>query len=124
MKKLFIIFILILAWLQYRIWSPDGGVSEWLRLQNDLSLAQKKIDALTVHNESLKNIVLDLQTHTAAIETQAREVLHLIAPGETFFRVITIQSNPGASYVPELPRTRLSVPQVDAPADTADEAPP
>ena len=126
MKKLFIVFVLILIWLQYRLWSPDGGISEWLRLQNELALAQAKIASLESRNEALKNIVIDLQSHTAAIETQAREVLHFIAPNETFFRVITVPKEAPPNYLPNLPRTRLSTPVGEATtaADVAAEAPP
>jgi len=120
------VFILILVWLQYRIWSPDGGISEWLRLQNELALAQAKIANLEARNEALTNIVIDLQSHTAAIETQAREVLHFIAPNETFFRVITIPNETPPAYLPELPKTRLSVKAYSpsSVADVAVEAPP
>jgi cell division protein FtsB len=127
MKKLFIVFVLILMWLQYRLWSPDGGISEWLHLQNELALAQAKITTLEARNEALKNIVIDLQSHTAAIETQAREVLHFISANETFFRVITIPKEAPPNYLPNLPRTRLSTPEgepASSAADVAAEAPP
>lgn len=127
MKKLFVIFILIFIALQYRLWSSDGGISEWLRLQNELALSQAKIDLLDQRNQALKNIVLDLQHHTDAIETNAREVLHFVAPGETFYRVIPIPKEAAAPYLPDLPRTRLSMP-ANGPDSTADaaaeEAPP
>lgn len=124
MKKLFIVFVLILMWLQYRLWSPNGGISEWLRLQNELALAQAKITTLEARNEALKNIVIDLQSHTATIETQAREVLHFISANETFFRVITIPKKDPPNYLPNLPRTRLSTPEGEATtaADVAAES--
>lgn len=126
MKKLFVVFLLILIWLQYRLWSPEGGISEWLRLQNELAIAEAKISKLEAHNEALKNIVLDLQNHTDAIETQAREVLHFISPNETFFRIITVPKEKPESYVPEnLPRTKLSTPEVEkTSSDLTAEAPP
>ncbi|MCI4410404.1 MAG: septum formation initiator family protein [Thiotrichales bacterium] len=126
MKKLFVVFLLILIWLQYRLWSPEGGISEWLRLQNELAIAEAKISKLEAHNEALKNIVLDLQNHTDAIETQAREVLHFISPNETFFRIITVPKEKPESYVPEnLPRTKLSTPEVETTSsDLTAEAPP
>jgi cell division protein FtsB len=126
MKKLFVVFLLILIWLQYRLWSPEGGISEWLRLQNELAIAEAKISKLEAHNEALKNIVLDLQNHTDAIETQAREVLHFISPNETFFRIITVPKEKPESYVPEnLPRTKLSTPEEETTSsDLTAEAPP
>ncbi|MCH9741658.1 MAG: septum formation initiator family protein [Proteobacteria bacterium] len=126
MKKLFVVFLLILIWLQYRLWSPEGGISEWLRLQNELAIAEAKISTLEAHNEALKNIVLDLQNHTDAIETQAREVLHFISPNETFFRIINVPKEKPESYVPEnLPRTKLSTPEVETTtSDLTAEAPP
>lgn len=125
MKKLFVVFILAILWLQYRLWSPDGGISEWLRLQNELALAQAQIKQLESSNESLKSLVLDLQNHTDAIETQAREVLHFSLPHETFFRVISVPNHKVESYVPNLPRTKLSTPEKEGnTTDIAAEAPP
>lgn len=125
MKKLLVVFVLAILWLQYRLWSPDGGVSEWLRLQNELALAQAQIKQLESSNESLKNLVLDLQNHTDAIETQAREVLHFAMPNETFFRVISVPNQKAESYAPNLPRTKLSAPEKEGNiADIAAEAPP
>jgi cell division protein FtsB len=125
MKKLFIVFVLAFMWLPYRLWSPDGGISEWLRLQNELAIAQAHIKQLESSNASLKNLVLDLQNHTDAIETQAREVLHFALPNETFFRVITVPNQKAESYVPNLPRTRLSATEKEGNiADIAAEAPP
>lgn len=126
MKKLFVVFLLILAALQYRLWSPDGGMSEWFRLQNELAVQQSRNAVLEKRNEELKNLVLDLQGNTAAIETQAREVLHFIAPGETFFRVIPVSQKPAPSYLPPLPRTRLSAPETAGVEEAvpAAEAPP
>jgi cell division protein FtsB len=125
MKKLFLVFVLAVIWLQYRLWSPDGGISEWLRLQNDLAIAQANIKQLEMSNESLKNLVLDLQNHTDAIETQAREVLHFASPNETFFRVIRVPEKTVESYVPNLPRTKLSAPEKEVSiVDIAAEAPP
>ncbi len=125
MKKLFVVFVLILLWLQYRLWSPDGGVSELLRLKNELILAESKIKTLEVRNEALKNIVVDLQSNFTVIETQAREVLHFVAPNETFFRVIILPKDMPKNYLPNLPKTRLSVPESMpvTPADDAAESP-
>jgi cell division protein FtsB len=125
MKKLFIVFVLILIGLQYRLWSSNGGVSEWLRLQNELALAQAKIKILEDKNQALKNIVIDLQSHTDSIETHAREVLHFLAPGETFYRIIHVPKEAPPPYLPDLPRTQLSAPEVtENPLDAAAEAPP
>jgi cell division protein FtsB len=121
MKKIFLIFLLILFLLQLRLWSSDGGVTEWLRLQNELANQQAKLDVLKARNDALKNIVIDLQQHTEAIETQAREVLHFIAPNETFFRVIPISDTVSTPYLPPLPKTKLSS-VVDETVTTAEDA--
>lgn len=125
MKKLFVLFVLAIIWLQYRLWSPEGGVSEWFRLQNELALAQSHIQQLEKNNDSLKNLVLDLQNHTDAIETQARSVLHYATPDETFFRVIILPKQKQERYTPPLPRNKLSPPEKEGiAADVADETAP
>lgn len=111
MKKLVIVFLIVIAWLQYRLWSPEGGISEWVRLQNELAIAQAQIEQLQQSNDALKNLVLDLQNNTDAVETQARSVLHFAAPDETFFRVITIPKHTKESYSMELPLNSLTRPQ-------------
>lgn len=110
MKKLFLFFVLVLVLLQYRLWSPNGGVTEWMRLKNDLEVQALKLEALETRNQTLKNIVINLQTSTEVLETHAREAFHYIAQGETFFRVIPIPDDPNQKpYLPSLPKTRLSI---------------
>lgn len=110
MKKLFFFFVLVLVLLQYRLWSPNGGVTEWLRLTQALEAQQAKLEALEARNETLRNIVINLQTSTEVVETYAREGFHYIAQGETFFRVIPVPDDPHQKpYLPPLPKTRLTI---------------
>jgi cell division protein FtsB len=122
-KKLFLFFVLVLVLLQYRLWSPDGGITEWMRLKNDLLIQESKLEALEARNQTLKNIVINLQTSTEVIETHAREAFHFIAQGETFFRVIPIPDNRNEKpYLPQLPKTKLTIDLEAETVTTAEDA--
>ena len=121
MKKVFLFFVLVLVLLQYRLWSPNGGMTEWMRLKQDLEAQQAKLEVFEARNQTLRNMVLNLQTSTEVIETHAREAFHYVAQGETFFRVIPVPDNPNQKpYLPSLPKTRLTI-DLDAEHVNADE---
>ncbi len=126
MKKVFLFFLLVLVLLQYRLWSPQGGITEWMRLKQELLQQEAKLEVLEARNQALKNMVINLQTSTEVIETQAREAFHYIAQGETFFRVIPIadSANPTKPYLPPLPKTRLTIDLTSEVVTTAEDAAP
>ena len=88
MRLLTLIFVVLIAALQYPLWLGKGS---WLRVW-DLS---QQIDAQKAHNATLKARndavdaeVRDLKQGYAAIEERARSELGMIRPGETFYRVV------------------------------------
>lgn len=91
MKALTLIFVILIALLQYPLWLGKGS---WLRvweLNRQVSEQQKKNTALKARNDMLDAEVRDLKSGKAAIEERARSELGMIKQDEVFFQVIESQ---------------------------------
>ena len=102
MKALTLIFIILVALLQYPLWLGKGS---WLRvweLNRQITLQQEKNSALKARNETLNAEVLDLKSGRAAIEERARSELGMIKQDEVFYQVLdnsTPKTSPSATTV-------------------------
>lgn len=88
MKALTLIFVVLIALLQYPLWLGKGS---WLRVWNlnQKIEAQKKINVgYKLRNDSLQAEVRDLKQGNAAIEERARSELGMIKQDEVFYQVI------------------------------------
>jgi len=88
MKKLLILLLILLVYLQFTLWFGDGGLQDVWRLYGDVEQQRQENSALRERNEALDADVLDLQQGLEAIEEHAREDLGMIKKGETFYQVI------------------------------------
>lgn len=88
MKALTLIFVVLIALLQYPLWLGKGS---WLRVWN-LSQkieAQQALNAsYKLRNDTLRAEVRDLKQGNAAIEERARSELGMIKQDEVFYQVI------------------------------------
>ncbi|WMS88538.1 septum formation initiator family protein [Pleionea litopenaei] len=89
MKWWAIFLLLVLAGLQVRLWSPDGGIAELRKLDQQVTDQRAANDQLKVRNEELYKQVKALRNNDQAIEQYARLHLGMIKPGETFFRFVS-----------------------------------
>ena len=88
MKALTLIFVVLIALLQYPLWLGKGS---WLRvwdLNRQISEQQEKNNTLNARNETLNAEVLDLKSGRAAVEERARSELGMIKQDEVFYQVI------------------------------------
>lgn len=88
MKALTLIFVVLIALLQYPLWLGKGS---WLRVWNvnQQIEAQKKLNTTAQQrNETLRAEVRDLKQGTAAIEERARSELGMIKEDEVFYQVV------------------------------------
>ncbi|MDI1299523.1 cell division protein FtsB [Methylotenera sp.] len=88
MKALTLIFVILIALLQYPLWLGKGS---WLRvwdLSRQLATQQEKNGALKARNETLDAEVRDLKSGSAAIEERARSELGMIKQDEVFYQVL------------------------------------
>ena len=95
MRLLTLIFVILIAALQYPLWLGKGS---WLRVW-DLSQqidAQKEANAkLKTRNDTLDAEVRDLKQGYAAIEERARSELGMIKQDEVFYQVLDLPGAPG-----------------------------
>ncbi|WP_047542140.1 cell division protein FtsB [Methylotenera versatilis] len=115
MKALTLIFVILIALLQYPLWLGKGS---WLRVWNvnqQISSQKEKNKALKQRNETLSAEVRDLKQGNAAIEERARSELGMIKEDEVFYQVIdqplpTIQPN----QLPEISAIQNTQPELSA----------
>ena len=88
MRKLLILLLLLLAFLQYRFWFGDGSLQEVWELHREVEAQREENLRLRERNDALDAEVLDLQQGLDAIEEHAREDLGMVKEGETFYQVV------------------------------------
>ncbi len=88
MKALTLIFVILIALLQYPLWLGKGS---WLRVWNvnqQIDEQKEKNTSFKQRNETLNAEVRDLKQGNAAIEERARSELGMIKQDEVFYQVI------------------------------------
>lgn len=88
MKKLFIVLLLLLVYLQYRLWFGDGSLQDVWQLHQEVETLREENVMLRERNDALDAEVRDLQQGLDAIEERAREDLGMIKEGETFYQLV------------------------------------
>ncbi|HET6603141.1 MAG TPA: cell division protein FtsB [Xanthomonadaceae bacterium] len=88
LRLLALLLLLVLVWLQVRLWTGHGGVSEVGELERRVHAQRTENAALEERNEALAAEVEDLKQGEAAIEERARSELGMIKDGEVFYRVV------------------------------------
>jgi cell division protein FtsB len=88
MKILPIILVLLLVFLQYRLWFDSGGIIDMMRLKKKLTVEMQENEKLKKRNQVLIQQVQRLQKDNQAVETRARNELGMVKKGETFYQVI------------------------------------
>ncbi len=88
MKRwLWVVLLVLLAALQYRLWVGEGSLAELAQLKAKIS-EQEAINArLRERNELLRAEVTDLKQGLEAIEERARTDLGMIKEQESFFQL-------------------------------------
>jgi cell division protein FtsB len=88
LRLLTLIFVILIAALQYPLWLGKGS---WLRvwdLNRQIAAQKEENDRLKARNDMLDAEVRDLKQGYAAIEERARSELGMIRHDEVFYQVI------------------------------------
>lgn len=120
MRLLTLVFVILIASLQYPLWLGKGS---WLRVWdlNQQINAQKAANAaLKTRNDTMDAEVRDLKHGYAAIEERARSELGLIKQDEVFYQVL--QSSAAAATI--APAPAAAKPATPAPKDQPKPAKP
>jgi cell division protein FtsB len=82
------ILLVLLVWVQYRLWLGDGGIPDVLRLETEVEIVRAETERLHERNLALEAEVHDLKQGLEAIEERARSEMGMIREGEAYFQVI------------------------------------
>jgi cell division protein FtsB len=88
MRKLIVFLIILLVYLQYRLWLGDGGLLELWNVHQEVEAQRDENARLRERNEALDAQVLDLKQGLDAIEERAREDMGMVKQGETFYQIV------------------------------------
>jgi cell division protein FtsB len=87
-KIIALVLLVLLIWLQYKIWLQDGGIPEIIQLRQEVQQVDIEVKQLKERNASLDAEVKDLKKGLDAIEERARSEMGMIKQGETYYQVI------------------------------------
>ena len=88
MKKLLLLLIFLLVYLQYQLWFGDGSLQDVWELHQEVEMQRQENIELRERNAALQAEVTDLQQGLDAIEEHAREDLGMVKEGEIFYQVV------------------------------------
>ena len=88
MKTVVIVLLLLLVYLQYRLWFGDGNLLDVIQLGDEVEAQREENIRLRERNDTLDAEVRDLQQGLDAIEEHAREDLGMVKDGETFYQIV------------------------------------
>lgn len=89
MRTTIFILVILLAFLQYRLWVGEGSLAEVNNLKDEIQTLQQEMVGLRKRNDALQAEVEDLRSGQDAIEERARSELGMIKEGEIFYQVVT-----------------------------------
>lgn len=84
---LFIVLILLLAGLQYRLWIGEGSLAQVSRLQQQIAEQQGENERLLERNRILEAEVMELKKGMETVEERARHELGMVKEGETLYQI-------------------------------------
>jgi cell division protein FtsB len=84
---LFLVLILLLAGLQYRLWVGDGSLAQVTELQQQIVAQQGENERLLERNRILEAEVLELKQGVETVEERARHELGMLKEGETLYQL-------------------------------------
>ena len=88
MKTITLVLLVLLVWLQYKIWLQEGGVPEILQLEKEVAALEEQVSVLRERNASLDAEVRDLKKGLDAIEERARNEMGMIGQDEVYYQVV------------------------------------
>lgn len=88
MKGLIFLLLLILCFLQYKLWIGNGSMTEVHHLEETRQELRAENKRLNERNKSLAAEVMDLKHGQKAVEERARSELGMIKSNETFYQII------------------------------------
>jgi cell division protein FtsB len=88
MRWVVAVLLVLLGWLQYRLWVGEGSLGEVVALREEIAAQREELERLRIRNRKLEAEVEDLRAGEDALEERARSELGMIKEGEIFLQVI------------------------------------
>lgn len=111
MRILVLVLLLLLGWLQYRLWVGEGSFAEVTAMRREIAAQTEELERLRARNRRLLAEVEDLRQGQDAVEERARSELGMIKEGEIFLQVI--EPNPVPQKQEAKPVHPPAAPKVD-----------
>lgn len=86
MRTIVILLIIALMGLQYKLWMGDGGVAQWLNLEQHRAVQEEENKKLAARNRALEADIAELKSGDQALEEQARYELGMVKNGEDYYQ--------------------------------------
>ena len=85
---LFVVLLLLLGGLQYRLWVGEGSLAQVNSLNKQIADQQGENERLLERNRILEAEVLELKQGMETVEERARQELGTVKEGETLYQLI------------------------------------
>lgn len=88
MRTIFLILVLTLIGVQYKLWLGDGSVRQWQQLEQKTTEKTEENETLLARNQALEADIMELKQGDQALEEQARYELGMVKEGEVYYQVV------------------------------------
>jgi cell division protein FtsB len=88
MRTIFLILVLTLIGLQYKLWLGDGSIRQWQQLDQQTAVQLEENEKLLARNQALEADILELKQGDQALEEQARYELGMVKDDEVYYQVV------------------------------------
>lgn len=87
MKWLWLVALLLLGGLQYRLWVGEGSLAHVTQLKQQIDEQARENEQLLERNRVLTAEVIELKQGLETVEERARHELGMVKEGETLFQL-------------------------------------
>ncbi|MDB6447057.1 MULTISPECIES: cell division protein FtsB [Pseudomonas] len=84
---LFLVLLLLLAGLQYRLWVGNGSLAQVADLTQQIAEQRAENEALLERNRVMDAEVMELKKGMETVEERARHELGMVKEGETLYQL-------------------------------------
>ena len=78
MRTLFLVLILSLIGLQYKLWLGEGSIRQWQQLEHKTTAQTEENEKLLARNQAIEADITELKSGDQSLEEQARDELGMV----------------------------------------------
>jgi cell division protein FtsB len=87
MKYLLSLLVVLFCLLQYELWFGHGGLTDAIKIKQNIATTQQKNAKLQKRNQVLVADIKNLKQGNQAVAERARNEMGMIKKGETFYQI-------------------------------------